>query len=67
MLLNDLGAEGSLKKAKVLRENEKHDILKRKPIFFKTIASVNRIINPINSHNVMASPSQREERGEKGK
>lgn len=52
----------------MLRENEKHDILKRKPIFFKTIASVNRIINPINSHNVMASPSpKREGREEKEK
>ena len=68
MLLNDLGADGILKKAQDLRENEKHDTLKRKPIFLKTIASVNRIINPINSHNVMASPSQkRKARGEEGK
>lgn len=52
----------------MLRENEKHDILKRKPIFFKTIASVNHIINPINSHNVMARPSlKREGREEKEK
>lgn len=68
MLLNDLGADGILKKAQDLRENEKHDILKRKPIFLKTIASVNRIINPINSHNVMASPSQkRTGRGKEGR
>lgn len=33
VVLNDLKADKSLKQPKILQGNEKHDILKRKPIF----------------------------------